>query len=126
MYINNVDKIIELTCKKLDLNIDEEQGVQLHFEGQNELDYFLVQRIYDWGDDEDSPISVFYTEGCDTTGNWTYIEARLEPTFVQFSVDVLPIKVHLPKLTTKKYQDLRTTLELALRHLGRFIDNGSR
>lgn len=125
MYINLIDNIIELTCRKVNVSVDEEHGVQIIFEGENELDYFLVQRIYDWGNDEDTYISIFYTEGCDTVGNWTYISANLESNYVQFSVDKLPVRIHLPKMNAQKYTELRDTLELLLRHLGKFTDNSS-
>ena len=97
MYINLIDIIIELTGSKVDLSVNEEHGIQIVFEGQNDLDYFLVQRIYDWGNDEGNYVSVFYTKGCDTVGNWTFITAALESNYVQFSVDKLPIRIHLPK-----------------------------
>ncbi len=122
MYKNHIDKIIELTCSKVSVSSDEEQGIQVIFEGENELDYFLVQRTYDDSDDEHSFVSVFYTEGCDTVGYWTYISATLESNYVQFSVDKLPVRIHLPELSTKKYIELRNTLEMLLRHLGEFID----
>lgn len=125
MYINFVDNRIELTCSKVDLSVDEEHGVQLIFEGENELDYFLVQRIYDWGNDEGAYISIFYTEGCDTVGNWTYISATMESNYLQFSVDKLPVRIHLPKMTTPKYKELCNTLELLFRHLGEFTNNNS-
>lgn len=125
MYINFVDNIIELTCRKVDISVDEEHVVQINFEGDNELDYFFVQRIYDWGNDENSFVSVFYTEGCDTVGNWTYIAATLELNYVEFSVYKLPVRIHLPKMTNKKYTELRNTLELLLRHLGGFTDNST-
>lgn len=124
MYRNFIDNITELNCRKVNLSVDEEHGVQIIFEGDNELDYFLVQRVYDWGNDEDAFVSIFYTEGCDTTGNWTYISAILESDYIQFSVDIVPVRIHLPKMTTKKYTELRTTLELLLQYLGKFTDNG--
>jgi hypothetical protein len=124
MYRNFVENIIELNCRKVDVSVNEEHGVQIIFEGDNELDYFLIQRIYDWGNDEDAYISVFYTEGCDNSGNWTYISAILESNYVQFSIDRFPVRIHLPKMTPKKYTELRDTLELLLRHLGKLTANG--
>jgi hypothetical protein len=125
MYINLIDNIIELTCSKVDLSVNEEHGIQIVFEGQNDLDYFLVQRIYDWGNDEDNYVSVFYTEGCDTVGNWTFITATLESDYVQFSVDRLPIRIHLPKMTPELFGELRGTLELLSQNLGKFTDNSN-
>lgn len=123
MNINLIDNIIELTCTKVDLSVNEEHGIQIIFEGQNELDYFLVQRMYDDENDEDRFASVFYTEGCDTVGYWTYISAILELNYVQFSVDRLPVRVYFPKMSPAKFGKLRDTLELLLEHLGRFTDN---
>jgi len=112
MTINYIDNVIELNCSDVDIS-DTEQGIQIVFNGENELDYFLVQRHFD----EDDYVSVFYTEGCNTSGHWTFIQAVIDRKSVTFSVDKMPIRIHL-NITSAKDRKLREALKSLMGLLG--------
>src|SRR5690606_21542095 len=97
MTIDYRDNVIELNCSSLDIS-DEEHGIQIIFNGENELDYFLVQRHFD----DDDFVSVFYTEGCNTDGHWTFIQATLDKHAIAFSVDKMPIRIHLKDIPVNR------------------------
>ncbi|MFO0379944.1 MAG: hypothetical protein ACK50M_16035 [Cyclobacteriaceae bacterium] len=116
MTINYIDNVIELYCSDVEIS-DTEHGVQIVFNGENDLDYFLVQRHFD----NDDYVSVFYTEGCNTSGHWTFILATLDKKSVTFSVDKMPIRIHL-NITSLKDRELRKTLRNLMGLLGKLIE----
>ena len=119
MTMDYIDNVIELNCSKVDIT-NNDLGIQILFSGENDLDYFLIQRSFD----EDG-ICDFYTEGCDTTGWWTFIHATLNERSVAFSVDKMPIRVHLDKISKKQISLLRQTLRELLGFIGRLTENQS-
>lgn len=112
--------MIELNSSKVVIS-DEEHGIQIEFSGQNELEYFLVQRHFD----EDDFVSVFYTEGCGTSGHWTFIHVTLDEKTIVFSFDREPVKVTL-NISPTKYKQLKRTLKKLVGLLGMLTENGSR
>ena len=119
MTINYIDNVIELYCSGVDIS-DEEHGIQIVFNGENVLDYFLLQRHFD----EDDRISDFYTEGCNTVGYWTFIHAVIDEKSITFSVDKMPVRVHL-NITSAKSLQLRQTLKRLIGFIGKLTDNSS-
>jgi|GEM_PF-1551525 hypothetical protein len=117
MTINYIENVIELNCSRVDISNDD-LGIQILFNGENELDYFLIQRSYD----EDG-ICDFYTEGCDTTGWWTFIHASINEGSVTFFVDKIPIRVHLDKISKKQRDLIRQTLRELLGLIGKLTEN---
>lgn len=120
MTINYIDNVIELNCSSVDIS-DEQNGIQIVFNGENDLDYFLIQRHFD---DEDQ-ISVFYTEGCDTAGHWTFMQATLDKHIITFSVDKMPIRVHLKNIPVKQINQVRETLRTMIGLIGKLTENDS-
>lgn len=120
MTINYKDKVIELNCSSVDIS-EGEHGIQMIFNGENELDYFLVQRHFD---DEDF-ISVFYTEGCNTEGHWTFIQASLDKYTITFSVDKMPIRIDLKGIPVNRMDQMRETLRTMIGLMGKLTENDS-
>lgn len=116
MTINYTDNVIELYSSDVDIS-HTEHGIQIVFNGENDLDYFLVQQHFDEGD----YVSVFYTEGCDTSGHWTFIHATLDKESVTFSVDKIPIRIHL-NITSSKDRELRETLRNLMGLIGKLTE----
>jgi hypothetical protein len=117
MTKNYNDNVIELNCSKLEIS-DDEHGIQIIFNGENELDYFLVQRTFD-----DEWICDFYTEGCDTTGWWTFIHVTLKQDYVTISVDKMPIQICLTDIDKKSKKRLRLTLKDMVGLIGKLTDD---
>jgi len=117
MTKNYNDNVIELNCSKLEIS-DDEHGIQIIFNGENELDYFLVQRTFD-----DEWICDFYTEGCDTTGWWTFIHVALKQDYVTISVDKMPIQICLTDIDKKSKKRLRLTLKDMVGLIGKLTDD---
>lgn len=117
MTINYIDNVIELNCFKVDISNDD-LGIQILFNGENELDYFLIQRSF-----EEVGICDFYTEGCDTTGWWTFIRAAVNEGSVTFFVDKIPIRVHLDKISKRQQDLMRQALRELLGLIGKLTEN---
>ena len=120
MTINYIDNVIELNCSSVDIS-DEENGIQILFNGANELDYFLLQRHFD----EEGYNSVFYTEGCNTEGHWTFIQATLDEHSITFSVDKMPVRVYLKTISVSEQNQIRETLRRMIGLIGKLTENGS-
>ena len=88
------------------------------FNGENDLDYFLIQRFFD-----EDWICDFYTEGCDTTGWWTFIHSTLNERSVTFSVDKMPVRVRLDQISKKQKDLVRQTLRELLGLIGKLTEN---
>ena len=119
MYINYLDNFIELKCTGVEIS-DDELGIQILFKGANIMDYFLIQRHFD----EDDDIDIFYTEGCDNTGYWTFVKVTIGDNFITFSQNKIPVKIFLD-LNSKKYARLIEPLRRLIGLIGTIVEKGS-